>query len=55
MSLPGFASLVRDLLAEQKMSANALAQEIPVDAGHLSQVLILVVALVPLVGLFSKA
>lgn len=39
MSLPDFASLVRDLLVEQKMSANALAQEIPVDAGHLSRVL----------------
>jgi plasmid maintenance system antidote protein VapI len=39
MSLPDFASLVRDLLAEQKMSANALAQQIPVDAGHLSRVL----------------
>lgn len=39
MSLPDFASLVRDLLADQKMSANALAQGIPVDAGHLSRVL----------------
>jgi transcriptional regulator with XRE-family HTH domain len=39
MSLPDFASLVRDLLTEKKMSANALAQEIPVDAGHLSRVL----------------
>jgi transcriptional regulator with XRE-family HTH domain len=39
MSLPDFASLVRDLLTEQQMSANALAQEIPVDAGHLSRVL----------------
>ena len=39
MSLPDFASLVRDLLADRQMSANALAQEIPVDAGHLSRVL----------------
>jgi transcriptional regulator with XRE-family HTH domain len=39
MSLPDFASLVRSLLTDRKMSANALAQEIPVDAGHLSRVL----------------
>jgi hypothetical protein len=34
-----FASLVRGLLVEHEMSAHALAQKIPADAGHLSRVL----------------
>jgi hypothetical protein len=39
MSLPDFASLVRDLLAERGMSQRALAREIPINAGQLSRVL----------------